>query len=43
VDSPGYRHESGMRGYAWYQKNWTTEAYMQGYFAVIDEIAAKRS
>jgi glycosyltransferase involved in cell wall biosynthesis len=43
VDNPGYRHELGMRGYAWYQKNWTTEAYMQGYFAVIDEIAAKRS
>ena len=43
VGNPGYRHELGMRGYDAYQKNWTTETHLQNYFAVIDQIATKRS
>jgi len=36
VENSSYRQELGMRGYAAYQRDWTTEAHLQYYFAVIE-------
>jgi glycosyltransferase involved in cell wall biosynthesis len=38
-----YRRELGLRGYNSYQQNWTAEAHLKRYFALIDEIAAGRN
>lgn len=38
-----YRRELGLRGYQAYEQNWNPEAHLQGYFALIREIAANRS
>jgi glycosyltransferase involved in cell wall biosynthesis len=39
---PLCRRELGLRGYEAYQRNWTAEAHLQGYFALIREIAMTR-
>jgi glycosyltransferase involved in cell wall biosynthesis len=39
---PSYRRVLGVRGYEAYQRHWTAEAHLQGYFALIHEIAAAR-
>jgi len=39
---PAHRRELGLRGYQAYQRNWTAEAHLQHYFALIQEIAAAR-
>jgi glycosyltransferase involved in cell wall biosynthesis len=39
---PSYRRELGLRGYQAYQRNWTAEAHLERYFALIREIAAAR-
>jgi len=36
-----YRRELGLRGYNAYQQNWTAEAHLERYFALIDEIRAR--
>jgi glycosyltransferase involved in cell wall biosynthesis len=42
VTNPSYRHELGLNGYQAYQQNWTVEAHIQRYLALIYEIAATR-
>lgn len=37
------RRELGLRAYDAYQRKWTAEAHLQGYFALIDEIAERKS
>jgi len=37
---PSYRNELGMRGYRTYRQKWTAEAYLECYFALIQDIAA---
>jgi glycosyltransferase involved in cell wall biosynthesis len=39
---PARRDELGRRGYEAYQRNWTAEAHLKRYFALIREIAATR-
>jgi glycosyltransferase involved in cell wall biosynthesis len=39
---PSFRDEVGLRGYQAYQRNWTAEAHLKRYFALIREIAAAR-
>jgi glycosyltransferase involved in cell wall biosynthesis len=36
------RDELGVRGFQAYQRNWTPEAYLERYMALIDELAAGR-
>lgn len=36
------RDEMGLRGHEAYRRNWTAEAYLQRYFALIEEIGAGR-
>ena len=36
---PSYRDELGRSGYQTYQQNWTTEAHLERYFALIHKIA----
>jgi glycosyltransferase involved in cell wall biosynthesis len=43
LTDPSHRRELGLRGYHAYQGNWTAEAHLERYFALIEEIAAKRS
>lgn len=43
LDDPAKRHNLGLRSYQAYLKNCTTEAYFTRYFALIDEIAERRS
>lgn len=43
LTDPSRRRELGLRGYHAYQKNWTAEAHLERYFALIEEIAANRS
>jgi glycosyltransferase involved in cell wall biosynthesis len=40
---PSHRRELGLQGYQAYQRNWTPEAHLERYFALIREIAATRS
>ena len=37
-----YRHDLGLRGYQAYRQNWTADAHLERYFALIGEIAAER-
>ena len=37
-----YQSELGLRGYQAYQQNWTAEAYMKRYFALIHDISVTR-
>jgi glycosyltransferase involved in cell wall biosynthesis len=43
LTEPAYRRELGLHGYDAYRQNWTAEAYLERYFALIDEIAQSRS
>lgn len=43
LTDPSRRRELGLRGYHTYRQNWTAEAHLERYFALIDEIAATRS
>lgn len=43
LTDPSYRRELGLRGYHTYRQNWTAEAHLERYFALIEEIAATRS
>ncbi|HET9529505.1 MAG TPA: glycosyltransferase family 4 protein [Blastocatellia bacterium] len=36
-----YRDEMGLRGYQAYQRNWTVEAHLERYFALIHKVSAK--
>ena len=40
LGDPSYRRDLGLRGYQAYQRNWTAEAHLKRYFALIREIAA---
>ena len=40
---PLCQRELGLRGHAAYQRNWTAEAHLDGYFALIREIAAAKA
>jgi glycosyltransferase involved in cell wall biosynthesis len=39
---PSYRRQVGWRGYQAYQQNWTPEAHLKRYFALIGEIALRK-
>jgi glycosyltransferase involved in cell wall biosynthesis len=39
---PSQRRELGLAGYEAYRQNWTSDAYLKRYFALIDDIAAAR-
>jgi glycosyltransferase involved in cell wall biosynthesis len=39
LDSPSLRSELGQRGYKAYQQDWTAEAHLERYFALIEEAA----
>ena len=39
---PSCRQEMGLKGYQAYKRNWTAEAHLEGYFALIRQIAASR-
>lgn len=41
--APGRRRTLGLRGYEAYTRNWTAEAHMQRYLALIQEIAAAKA
>lgn len=41
LEDPARRQSLGRSGYEAYQKNWTVEAHMSRYFALIRDIAAK--
>ena len=43
LTDPSCRDELGLRGYHAYRQNWTAEAHVERYFALIDEIAATRN
>ena len=38
ADSP-YQRQLGLNGYRAFQKNWTAEAHLEGYFALIRRVA----
>jgi glycosyltransferase involved in cell wall biosynthesis len=38
---PRHRDELGLRGHQAYQRNWTVEAHLERYFALIDKVSAK--
>lgn len=38
LDDPEHRRELGERGYTAYQRNWSTEAHLRQYFALIREL-----
>jgi glycosyltransferase involved in cell wall biosynthesis len=40
--NPSHRHELGLRGYQACQENWTAEAHLERYLALIGEIAQRR-
>jgi len=42
VADPAYRHELGIRGYQTCQRQWTAEAHLKRYLALINEIAKGR-
>jgi len=42
LDDPEYRAQLGEHGHAAYQRLWTTEPHLEGYFKLIHEIAARR-
>jgi glycosyltransferase involved in cell wall biosynthesis len=42
VADPAYRHELGIRGYQTCQRQWTAEAHLKRYLALINEIAEGR-
>jgi glycosyltransferase involved in cell wall biosynthesis len=42
LSEPSYRCALGLNGYKAYQREWTPEAYLKRYFALIREIAAIR-
>jgi glycosyltransferase involved in cell wall biosynthesis len=42
LENTSDRQQLGAHGYQAYQQNWTTELHLQRYFALIDEIAARR-
>jgi glycosyltransferase involved in cell wall biosynthesis len=39
---PLYRREMGLRGHLAYRRNWTVEAHLKRYFALIREISVKK-
>jgi glycosyltransferase involved in cell wall biosynthesis len=39
---PSHGRGLGLHGYEAYQRNWTAEAHLEGYFALIREIATTR-
>jgi glycosyltransferase involved in cell wall biosynthesis len=39
---PSRRRDMGVRGYEAYQRNWTAKAHLQGYLALIHQVAATR-
>lgn len=43
VTDPSRRRELGVSGYHAYHQNWTADAHLKRYFALIEEIAATRS
>jgi glycosyltransferase involved in cell wall biosynthesis len=43
LTDPSHRRELGLRGYRAYQENWTAEAHLERYFALIEGIAANRA
>ena len=43
LTDPSRRRELGLRGYDAHRQNWTAEAHLERYFALIEEIAATRS
>jgi len=43
VADPLRRRELGLRGYHAYRQNWTAEAHLKRYFALIEEVATTRS
>jgi hypothetical protein len=43
LTDPSHRRELGLRGYRAFQENWTAEAHLERYFALIEEIAANRA
>lgn len=43
LSDSSYRRELGSGGYDAYRRNWTAEAHLERYFALIDEIATSRS
>jgi len=40
LENPSHRRELGRRAYQVYQHRWTSRAHLQGYLALIREIAA---
>jgi len=42
LDNPPCRRELGLRGYRAYLQNWTPEAHLKRYLALIDDIASSR-
>ena len=40
LENPSHRRELGQRAYQVYQHRWTSRAHLQGYLALIREIAA---
>ncbi len=43
LTDPLRRRELGLHGYHAYRQNWTAEAHLERYFALIEEIAATRN
>ena len=43
LHNPSHRSEFGFSGYRAYRQRWTAEAYLQRYFALIDDIWKSRS
>ena len=37
---PSYRRELGLRAFEAYQRNWTAEAHLRGYLALVQQIVA---
>ncbi len=42
VGNQSKRKSLGERGRAAYEKNWTTERYLSGYFKLIQDLSARR-
>jgi glycosyltransferase involved in cell wall biosynthesis len=42
LNDSAYRNNFGLRGHEAYRKKWTADAHLQGYLALIEEIASKK-